>query len=71
MIDAGLGRKEEALREARRAVELMPLEKDAIDGTDVLHYSAIVDAWVGEKDLALQNLAKAAQLPGFLQLTAD
>ena len=31
LIDAGLGRKEEALREGRRAVELLPVEKDAID----------------------------------------
>ena len=66
LIDAGLGRKEEALRESRRAVELMPLEKDSLNGADMIQYSAIVAAWVGEKDLALQNLAKAAQLPGFL-----
>jgi TolB-like protein/class 3 adenylate cyclase len=66
LIDAGLGRKEEALREIRHAVELVPLEKDALNGSDMIHYSAIVAAWVGEKDLALQNLAKAAQLPGFL-----
>ena len=32
----------------------------------MIQYSAIVYAWVGEKDLALQNLSKAAQLPGFL-----
>ena len=64
LIDAGLGRKEEALREARRAVELMPVEKDSIYGTGMIHYSASVYAWVGEKDLALQNLGKAAQLPG-------
>ena len=66
LIDAGLGRKEEALRESRRAVELVPLEKDALNGSDMIHYSAIAAAWVGEKDLALQNLAKATQLPGFL-----
>jgi TolB-like protein/class 3 adenylate cyclase len=66
LIDAGLGRKEEALRESRRAVELVPLEKDALNGSDMIHYSGIVDAWVGEKDLALQNLSKVAQLPGFL-----
>ena len=33
LIDAGLGRKEEALREGWRAVELLPVEKDAINGT--------------------------------------
>jgi len=66
LIDAGLGRKEDALRESRRAVELVPLEKDALNGSDMIHYSAVVAAWVGEKDLALENLSKAAQLPGFL-----
>ena len=66
LIDAGLGRKEDALREARRAVELVPLEKDALNGADMIHYSGIVAAWVGEKDLALEDLSKAAQLPSFL-----
>jgi hypothetical protein len=64
LIDAGLGRKEEALRESRRAVELVPVEKDSVNGADMIHYSAVVAAWVGEKELALQNLAKAARLPG-------
>jgi len=66
LIDAGLGRKEEALREARRSVELVPVEKDSITGAFMIQYSAIVAAWVGEKDLALENLAKTAQLPGLL-----
>ena len=66
LIDAGLGRKEEALREIRRAVDLAPIEKDALNGPDMIKYSAVVAAWVGEKDLALENLAKAVQLPGFV-----
>jgi TolB-like protein/Tfp pilus assembly protein PilF len=66
LIDAGLGRKEEALREIRRALELVPMEKDSTNAIHMIHYSAIVYAWVGEKDLAVQNLAKAAQLPGFV-----
>ena len=66
LIDAGLGRKEDALREARHAVELMPVDKDALNGADMIQYSGIIAAWVGEKDIAFQNLTKAAQLPGFL-----
>jgi TolB-like protein/class 3 adenylate cyclase/Tfp pilus assembly protein PilF len=66
LIDAGLGRKEEAEREIRHAVDLVPMEKDSLNGADMIQYSAIVAAWVGEKDLALQNLARAAQLPGFV-----
>jgi serine/threonine-protein kinase len=66
LIDAGLGRKEEAEREIRHAVELVPMEKDSLNGADMIQYSAIVAAWVGEKDVALQNLAKAAQLPSLV-----
>jgi len=66
LIDAGLGRKEEALREARRSVELVPVEKDSVTGAFMIQYSAIVAAWVGEKDLALEHLAKTVQLPGFV-----
>jgi TolB-like protein/Flp pilus assembly protein TadD len=66
LIDAGLGQKEEALQEIQRAVQLVPLEKDALNGADMIYYSGIVAGWVGEKDLALQNLSKAAQLPGFV-----
>src|SRR5216117_2380731 len=64
LIDAALGRKEEALREGRRAVELLPVEKDSMNGTAMIEYFAITAAWVGEKDLACEHLAKATQLPG-------
>jgi TolB-like protein/class 3 adenylate cyclase len=59
LIDAGLGRKEEALREGRRAVELLPPEKDAFDGSATVKYLAMIAAWVGEKDLAFKELATA------------
>jgi TolB-like protein/class 3 adenylate cyclase/Tfp pilus assembly protein PilF len=64
LIDAGLGNKEVALAEGRRAIELMPVEKDSINGQRVQIYFAIIAAWVGEKDLALQQLAKAGPTPG-------
>jgi TolB-like protein/class 3 adenylate cyclase/Tfp pilus assembly protein PilF len=64
LIDAGSGQKQQALREIRRAAELVPVAKDSLNGADMIQYSAVVAAWVGEKDLAIQNLAKAAQLPG-------
>jgi hypothetical protein len=31
----------------------------------MIHYSGIVAAWVGDKDLAFENLSKAAQMPSF------
>jgi TolB-like protein/class 3 adenylate cyclase/Tfp pilus assembly protein PilF len=66
LIDAGLGRKEEALKEGRRAVELVPVEKDSINGAHMIEYLAMICAWVGEKDLACQQLAIATRLPGTL-----
>src|SRR5205807_3831019 len=64
LIDAGLGRKEEALREGRRAVELLPVAKDSLGGADMIQGFAIICAWIDEKDLALQQLAISAQIPG-------
>ena len=65
-VDAALDRKEEAVREGRRACELMPLSKDAWFGPDCLRSLAKIYAWIGEKDLAVEQLQKlAAQVPGF------
>jgi len=61
LIDAALGRKEEALREGRRAIELLPVEKDSVTGSQMLVYFAMIAAWVGDKDTALQYLAANAQ----------
>jgi TolB-like protein/class 3 adenylate cyclase len=63
LIDAGLGRKEEALREGRLATELFPVEKDAINGPLMIEYLAMIAAWVGDKDLACEQLAVAVRLP--------
>ncbi len=66
LIDAGLGRKEEALREGRRAVELLPVEKDAINGVAMIKYLAMIAAWVGDNDLACEQLAIAIRPPSRL-----
>jgi tetratricopeptide (TPR) repeat protein len=66
LIDAGLGRKEEALREGRRAVELLPVEKDPINGVAMTKYLAMIAAWVGDKDLACEQLAVAVRPPSRL-----
>jgi len=66
LIDAGLGRREDALREGRRAVELLPVEKDALEGVIVAKYFAIIAAWIGEKDLACQQLDSMIRRPSAL-----
>jgi TolB-like protein/Tfp pilus assembly protein PilF len=63
LIDAALGRKDEALREARRAVEVLPVDKDAINGPLMVEYLAMIAAWAGDKDLACQQLAIAVRTP--------
>ena len=63
LIDAALGRKEEALGEGRRAVELLPVAKDAINGPLMIEYLAMIAAWVGDKDLACEQLGIAIRPP--------
>ena len=63
LIDAALGRKDEALREGRRAVELLPLEKDAINGTRLMVALARIAASVGDNDLACEQLGTAIRYP--------
>ena len=63
LIDAALGRKDLALEEGRRAIALMPVEKDVHNGSLVLQYFAITAAWAGEKELALQQLEAGLRAP--------
>ena len=64
LIDAALGKKEAALQEGRRAMELMPREKDLTNGQMLIGYFAVIAAWAGEKDLAIEQLNAALPLPG-------
>ncbi|MEP6956892.1 MAG: hypothetical protein ABI883_08700, partial [Chthoniobacterales bacterium] len=75
-IDAGLGRTEEGAREGRRACELLPVSADAVEGSELVGNLAAIYAWIGEKDLALEQLALSAQMPmgvyyGSLKLDPD
>jgi tetratricopeptide (TPR) repeat protein len=64
LIDAGLSRKEEALAEGRRAVELRPISNDAVDGAAVIGNLAMIYAWVGDVDSAMERLVFLAKTPG-------
>ena len=63
LIDAALGRKEEALSEGRRAMELV-IGKNSNDKTLVKTWFAMIYAWAGERDLALEQLETALKPPG-------
>lgn len=63
IVDAGLGSKELAIQEAKRACELNTFKVNNLDATTTHCHLAVVYAWVGESDLALaelENLAKRA-----------
>ena len=64
VVDAVLGNKEDAIREGERARELSPVIKNAIEGAAVVRYLAVIYAWAGDKDRALQRLAETTYLPG-------
>ena len=66
LVDAALGRREEALREGRRAVELLPPEKDAMTGVAMVEGLAMIAAWVGDKDLACEQLGYVIRKPSLL-----
>jgi tetratricopeptide (TPR) repeat protein len=62
-LDAGLGRKEDAIREALRAVELMPSAKSSLYCPRAVTSLAMVYAWTGERDRALEQLETVAKIP--------
>ena len=62
-LDAGLGRKEEAIRKARQSVDLMPISKDSYWGPNHVIDLAMVYAWTGEFDRAFEQLETVATIP--------
>jgi tetratricopeptide (TPR) repeat protein len=74
VVDAVLGNKEAAIREGEHAVELTPVSRNTIEGATLVRYLAVIYAWAGEKDRAVQRLAQTTSLPashisyGYLRL---
>ena len=63
-IDAALGRKDDAWREGRRAVELRPVSADAMTGPMMVSALALIYAWTGDTDLAVETLGPLSRMPG-------
>ena len=61
---AGLGLKEKAIESGKRAVELMPINKDAWRGVYRLEGLARIYVMVGEYDAALEQIKLLLSLPG-------
>jgi TolB-like protein/Tfp pilus assembly protein PilF len=69
LIDAALGRKQEALSEGRRALEVIPIAQEAMFGdcpneVCVKTDFAMICAWTGETELALEQLEAVTKIPG-------
>jgi TolB-like protein len=62
-VDAALGRKEDAVQEAHKALELWPLSRNATVAPDVAAIVAVAYVSAGERDAALALLARFAKLP--------
>ena len=63
VVDALLGQKDDAISEAKRAVEMLPISEDAVDGPGVALNQAVVYAWTDEPDLAFQRLEALSKVP--------
>jgi tetratricopeptide (TPR) repeat protein len=64
LIDAALGRKEEALNEGRRAMELARSVKDESTEPYAKINFAMICSWTGEAELALEQLEAVTKAPG-------
>lgn len=63
LLYAFMGRKEDALREGRRAVELRPLARDVIEGGAVQAFQALIFARTGEIDRAVSEIERLLTTP--------
>src|SRR5262249_14090619 len=64
-VDARLGQKDLALREAQHAIDLMPVSKDIYDGALVLEGLAQSYTWTGDRDRAIEVVQKLLTMPGY------
>lgn len=64
LLYAYMGRRQDAIREGRRAVELKPIEQDHFDGPEQLCNLALIHAWLGDKDEAIRMVESLLKTPG-------
>jgi TolB-like protein/predicted Ser/Thr protein kinase len=63
---AGLGRKEDAIREGEEGVRMMPISKDAVDGAELIKCLAEIYMMCGEHEAAIGEVEAALSVPSFL-----
>ncbi|MFC1555829.1 protein kinase [candidate division KSB1 bacterium] len=65
---AGLGRKDEAIREGEKGVELLPVEKEAIRGTYRIFDLAVIYTKTGEFEKAIDQLEYLMSIPSYFSI---
>ena len=60
---SGLGNKEEAIREGKRGVELLPVEQNALHGSSQVFYLSQIYSMVNEQEAALEQLEYLMSIP--------
>jgi serine/threonine-protein kinase len=63
---ANLGRRADAVREGRRATELLPVSRDAFEGADRMLNLAIIYGLVGDRDAAVEQLRALLKVPSWV-----
>src|SRR5213595_357357 len=63
LLYAFLRRKEEALREGQRAMELKPISHDVIEGAVVEDFYTLICVYVGEKEKAISRIERLLTVP--------
>jgi ABC-type metal ion transport system substrate-binding protein len=64
--DVALGNKEESIQEARRAMKMLPMSEDALDGPIIATNFALVCGWSNQMDLAFEQHKTVAHMPNEL-----
>jgi serine/threonine protein kinase/tetratricopeptide (TPR) repeat protein len=65
---AGLGRKEEAIQEGKKGVELLPVSKDALAGLTYVQNLAQIYVMVGDYDSAVDQLEYFLSIPSAISI---
>ena len=71
LADVALGRKEQSIQEGRRAMEMLPISEDAVDGPWIAIDFALVCAWANQFDLAFEQLNTVIQMPNWFLCYGD
>jgi hypothetical protein len=63
VVDAMLGKKQDAITEVKRAAEMLPIARDAVIGPEIVKNLVVVYAWTGELELSFEALVPLAKMP--------